>query len=674
MHVAPPRNATTLAIAALPALAVGVAFWANSWAAARGFFPAPLDDVYIHFDFARSLASGDGLAWVPGNGYSSGETAPLYALVLAIGHLVGFRAAWLGLWSAVVAVVATTSLLLSVRTLVMPARPWVAWSAPLLVLSCALVDWSLFSGMEVALHGAVLGGALVALDAATSDVAARRRGKTREAWQWRLGVLASLLVLLRPESVVIVPVAAAAAARSVGHRSAFAAAWRVGLAPAIALGSMMGVNALATGDVRAAGAQLKLLSSNPFLGEVDRARAFVENLVTFAVKVGAGELGRPAWLAWALPVLVVAAMVARRTRAVAVTCVTSAVAWTLLASWNGNAPFHNFRYYAPPLLMVLVTGSLGVAAVARMRRGRAPAALLAGAVLVAGGSRLPAQLDHFRRCVANVRGQQVEVGLRVAALTSPTARILVGDAGAIPYVSRRAALDALGLGGFRAMPFARAAVNGEAAVVELLERVAPHERPTHLALYPNWFGVITSRFGREIARVTIEDNLICGGPTKVLYEADWSALRAGDGLPADLRARVVDEIDVADVVSEAAHGYRGPFPAGGWTTLDVLEDAAGEKRFDGGRIVPEHARESFVVQRAPEGDAHLIVRLDGRSGGARVRTSRREEIVELELDSPREGAWRLGRAHLGRLAAGDVVTLEATAGDLRDHHLWITTR
>ena len=115
MYGALPRNATPRVITALPALAIGLTFWVNAWAAARGFFPAPLDDVYIHFDFARSLASGDGLVWVPGNGYSSGETAPLYALVLAFGHLVGFRGAWLGAWSAFVAVAGVTSLLASVR-------------------------------------------------------------------------------------------------------------------------------------------------------------------------------------------------------------------------------------------------------------------------------------------------------------------------------------------------------------------------------------------------------------------------------------------------------------------------------------------------------------------------------------------------------------------------------
>ena len=657
---------SSFALAVLVALVGLGAFWGHAFRSAHGFFPAPLDDVYIHFDFARSLATGHGLAWVPGNGYSSGETAPLYAVVLALGHLVGFHGVWLGLWAALVATASVASLVLSVRRLVTPTpRRWVPWVAPLLVLACPLALWTLASGMEVALHAAVLGHALVALEAA-SGRPSRREGRTREAAQWRLGGLAGLLVLLRPESVVLAPLFATAAARAVGPRSALRAAARVGLAPASLLAAWLATNRALTGDPRAAGAQLKLLSSNPYLSEVDRARAFAENLVTFAIRVLRGELGAVPALAWALPVLVLAALASRERRAVAATCVAGALAWTLLASWNGNAAFHNFRYYAPPLLLVHVAAALGVEALSRARAGGALAALALLAVIGEGAARLPAQLDHFRRCVANVRDQQVEVGLRIAARTSPEARVLVGDAGAIPYVSRRAALDALGLGGYRGMPFARAAVHGEAAVVELIERLPEGERPTHLALYPNWFAAITSRFGRESFRVTIEDNVVCGGPTKVVYDADWSTLGAAPDVSSP---RVLDEVDVADVISEGEHGYVSPAPNGGWTTLDVLSDARGAPRFDGGRILPEGTRATFVVRAEVPEAAEIVVRTDAGSGEARLVGPR--GAVTLDLEPPRDGRWRAGRAKLGPLARGDVVAIEATRGTFRHHHVWV---
>lgn len=649
-------------VAAALAGAAGAAFWIPARDAGRGWFPAPLDDVYIHFDFARSLAQGHPFEWIPGQGYSSGETSPLYAVVLAAGWLVGFRGRALGLWAAIVAVASVASLLGAVRRLVRPCPAWLAWALALLPLSLGVVDWALFSGMEVALFAAALGRALVALEEAGG-----RRGETRERRQWRLGAWGAALVLLRPEAAVVVAVLAIAAARAAGRRSGLAAALRVALPGALATLAVAGSNLAATGDARSAGAQLKLLSSNPYLSDVDRARVFAENLVTFWVKVVRGELAVTPALGAALPALALLGLARREHRAIAGACVASAIGWTLLVSWNGNAPHHNFRYYAPGLVLVAIAAALGVSAIARARRGAPVAAAVGLFVIAIGAAKVPGQVRHFRAASANIRDQHVEVGERVARLPEG-ARVLLGDAGAIPYVSGRAAVDALGLGGYRRVPFARAAVHGEAATIELIERLDPADRPTHLALYPNWFGALTSRFGTEIDRVTIEDNVICGGPTKAIYRADWSALdapRAG----ARATAALVDEIDVGDVVDEAEHGYAPPLPHGGWTTLDVLSDAAGVRRFDGGRTIPDGERESFVVKRGASGPLVVRVRVDGGARGVVVRTAR--ATTELVLELPRDGAWRAGTATIDGVAAGERVTLEARGGGYRDYHVWI---
>src|SRR5581483_5253301 len=83
-------------------LAVASAFWIPAMGATDGEWPVPLDDVFIHFDFARSLALGHPFEWIPGQGYSSGETAPLWALALAPGWLIGFRGMALCIWAAIV--------------------------------------------------------------------------------------------------------------------------------------------------------------------------------------------------------------------------------------------------------------------------------------------------------------------------------------------------------------------------------------------------------------------------------------------------------------------------------------------------------------------------------------------------------------------------------------------
>src|SRR5690606_16994357 len=56
-----------------------------------GDWSAPLDDVFIHFDFARSTARGYPFQWLDGPGYSSGGTSLLHPFVLAVGYWVVSR-------------------------------------------------------------------------------------------------------------------------------------------------------------------------------------------------------------------------------------------------------------------------------------------------------------------------------------------------------------------------------------------------------------------------------------------------------------------------------------------------------------------------------------------------------------------------------------------------------
>ncbi len=644
--------------------ALAAAFWGSALEPARGWFPAPLDDVYIHFDFARSLAERGMLEWVPGRGYSSGETAPLYAVILALGWLLGFREKALGVWAALLALVCVASLVRSVRRVLAPCPPWLGWGVALFTLAFGVVDWTLFSGMEVAAFAAALGKCLEAL----ATLLRPRRRETREHLAWSLGLWGAALVLLRPEAVMLVAIFGVFSARAAGPRSALLALLRACLPGALAMGALLTLNYAMTGDARSAGAQLKLLSSNPYTSEVDRARAYVEHLVTLWVKVLRSELSFTPFLALVLPALALAGLMRRELRMRTAACIVSALGWTLLASWNGNAPHHNFRYYVPALMLFGVGAALGVVAISRTRLGRLGAAFAGGISILSAATTIPRQVRHFRAATGNVREHQIAMGELVARL--PTgATVLVGDAGAIPFVSGKAAIDALGLGGYRGLPFAHAAVSGEASIVELIERIPPAARPTHLALYPNWFGVITSRFGRELAKLTLSENVICAGTTKSLYLADWSTLSDGPQGPSP---HLIDELDTADVLDEDAHAYLSPAPFGGWTTHDVLADETAAMRFDGGRIIPEGKRESFVVRRGFGGPVVLRVRIDAAASAIAVTT--KHGRAELSLDPSRPGTWRYGSVHLAQVEAGDSITFEAVGGAYRNYHVWITER
>ena len=644
-------------------LGSAIAFYGPALRATGGDWPAPLDDVLIHFDFARAAAEGHPFEWIAGQGYSSGETSPLYPFVLAVGYLAGFRGLWLGAWAAIVACVSLVVVMRSLRTLVAPSPWWVSWLGAAMAVCVGVLDWTWFSGMEVALLGAILARALCAARRARDAPPTTRRRA-----QWICGLWGALLVATRPESAVLVAVFAVIVLRRAGAQSALGAMARVAAPGAVVTLAVLLANKALTGDTMSAGAVLKLLSGNPFLTDVGRAREVLINVVTLHYKVTRAQLSVFPALWPLFPLLALAGLARRQTRALTLGCITGALGWALLVSWNGAARYQNFRYYMPALALVLFAGALGLAALAKSRRLAPLGAALGIAAIALALPRWKNQIAFFRDASANVHDQQIEVGRRIALGTPPGARVLVGDAGAIPYASRRHAIDALGLGGYLRMPFARAAQHGEAATMELIERLPPEERPAYLALYPNWFPAITRTFGREIDRVVLTNNVICGGTTKAIYVADWSALGARDPLGPG------DALDVADVLSEEEHGYVSPAPEGGWTRLDVkLVERV--PRFDAGRIIPEGQRESFVVQRGTELPATITVRTDAVRGDVDVEITRRGTLVaraRFLAEPAAPGQWVLLRAALGKaIAPGDRVAILATRGEYRDFHVWI---
>lgn len=621
-------------------LCAASAFYMAGLARVPGGWPLPLDDSYIYFGFARSAAHGDPFSWFPGNGYSSGSTSALYPLLLAPGYAAGLRDSWLGAWAAAIALACLFDLCRSLRQLVGPS--WAGWLIAPVVISVPLVDWSWFSGMETALWGALMGRALrAAHQAMRADVSLRR------AAQWRFGMWAALFVLTRPETIgLALPLAVAVVynARSLSTRGSLARS----LSPlAAALVAQAAANRWLTGEWSQAGAIRKLLTENPYRSDEAIALEWLKNLV---VLLNQG-IERRLTVAGLL-VLAVACFAARRHRALTLALLAGALSTLMLVCLNETARYQNYRYVAPVLAMmivIVVVGSLSV-------RSRWIAAALVATWLFAVTTDFPSQIDHFARASGNIAEQQIEVARRLEA--HRPRRVLVGDAGAIPYLSGVPPIDGLGLGGFRRLPFARASVHGQPAVIELIERLPADERPDMMALYPDWFGDIVE-FGTAIDAVRIEDNIICAADEKVIYRADWSAL---EGVPRS----ALQEIDIADLVSENASDYQVEHPAwvvGGTHRLD------GQDRYDAGRLVA--TRESFRVLQSirsarlrVRSDDRVKVRVSVQRDGQRIRGS------DLALDAS-GAAWVEGEAHVGDLEAGDRIVLAPIEGIWRSFHLWL---
>ncbi len=160
----------------------------------------PLDDAWIHQTYARNLASGNGWSFFPGEP-SAGLTAPLWALLLSIGHLLGvgpypltFIVGWLVLWGLSLLGVIGSNRLTQKRGL------WALGAGLLLAGEWHLV-WAAASGMETLLFSLLVLCGLVWL------LKLGEENTSLKEWFF-MGGLIGLSVWIRPEGVTLLgPVA-----------------------------------------------------------------------------------------------------------------------------------------------------------------------------------------------------------------------------------------------------------------------------------------------------------------------------------------------------------------------------------------------------------------------------------------------------------------------------------
>jgi hypothetical protein len=649
-----------------------------------GPWSAPLDDVFIHFDFARSAARGRPFEWSHGNGYSSGGTSLIYPFVLAVGYRLGLTGLELMEWAAIVACVCVFVLLLNARHVFRGLPPWAQYLAPPALLGVGALSWSLFSGMEIALFLAIWAAAFVVWDRLERG---RQEPPSAIAVQAvALGLSGAALVATRPEGAATVLVLAASVAfmlRRRGPRIALGA-FALSFAPcAVVVVGQALLNLHLTGEVAAAGAIAKLEIYHPYLTAREKFDRWLFYLGYQALRVTQHHLETMPAVGWSVWVFAAIAVVIPDTRKRALLLWACLLTWAMTVAMNGQVRWQNERYTMPAVAWLLLAAALGAAGVLA-RAWEAPRdkvrLLFAGLTVAVAGffawQVVPAfrfQVWYFGRGARNIYDQQVSVGRVLRGEIKPSPRlVLLGDAGAIPYVTDAPALDLIGLGGFRGMPFARATRAHVGAAIELIEHLDAAQRPDVFALYPSWWDELPLWFGHWIDEVPARGNVICGAPSKVLYRANWEPLE-GSARPFRLESseRVVAELDWADVLSEAAVGYRRVPAAEGRIALKLLPNLMRPERdvFDAGRHTPEGTRERFtlrgidagrsvrlVVRAAPVADITVPVSVNGKPAGT--------------LELPRSDGWIEVSLRLAQMD-GSPLDIELGASSERVlYHLW----
>lgn len=593
-----------------------------------------LDDTYIHMQYARAFAEGHPLRYFEGAPVSTGATSILWPLVLAPFHAAGADGARI-LWPAwLLSYAALFGLAREIEALTRPlCGLTIAFGAGALALAFGGFAWGAGSGME-AVPFAYLIALTVRLGAEWSE-----RAPSLRTGRAMLPLLAAsfALAFCRPEGALFVVAVAivVCAYPPLGRRHYRLSA----LAPLVIAAAPSLVLLALTGSTTSSTAQAKLLALNPYYsvwsGSLANARLLVDTILqgeAWGAEYLPPGLGRVA-LAAVASIPVVAASRGRIARGMLVLLVAAALAVPCTYStflWNRLRylwPFATGWIIGCACLAWLV-GEIGARVSSRLRV-LGPATIFTAVGLFA--ARIDGVIHDVAQSASGIGRQHVAIARWVAENLPTGALVGVNDTGAIAYFGRHPTFDVVGL---TTPGEARYWVAGSASRFEHYERMRAEgaRLPDFFAVYPEWMSC-EPLLGEALFERTVTDATILGGHTMRVYRARYDTLGTGEA-PWSSGGRIIDRLDVADLESEAAHGY-ALFDAR--ETDQVVEEApspAGVVVADGGR--GRRARDWLEADLPPGSQLRAVARLRADYGARLV--ARVDGSPVAELDVP-DGEW-----------------------------------
>ncbi len=467
-------------------LAAGCVAGYASLAALWGSAGYPLDDAWIHQTYARNWAETGQLAYVAGLP-SAGSTAPLWTLLLSVAYRLRIDP---HLWTMAlgIASLAISAWLLSrLADQLLPGRPVVSWLAGLACVCEWHLIWAAASGMETLLFIAL---ALALID----RVWAGSSG-------WIIGLLGGLLILTRPEGLLLFVLALGVLLIQSGR----GALGKIGVAVfalLIVLAPGVYFNLQAGGSIF----PNTFYAKQSEYGELMRTLPIWLNSIgsmLIAPLAGGGLLLIPGLFMWMVSRVRRGRVVspASGDRPVSTAAWRAEIVWWLPLLWVAAhiavyalrlpVSYQHGRYLVPVIPILLLYGVVGTALLLDWLKARSarPAArvlrqVYAIAIIVLFVLYIPIGAAAYATDVAIIDGEMVAVAQWLDRNTPPDALIAAHDIGAIGYFTRRPILDLAGLISPEVIPFIR----DEAKLGEWIRAKGAQ----YLVTFPKWYPQLSS--------------------------------------------------------------------------------------------------------------------------------------------------------------------------------------
>ena len=503
-----------------------------------GALALPLDDGWIHLQFARQLAAGHGLAYndptpeLPGGGWITGSTAPLWTAVLSLAFLLpAGPLPWvkgLGILCFLGTVAGTDRLAAELGL----GRGQRNLAAVLAAASHWLV-WSALSGMEILLFTCLSLWGIV-LHLRERGASSPRKGASGTEWlPASLAVLAAS-ALARPEGALLLalaladrllrfrlrePVPQTLDVAVAGGRTP----WVTGLAAVAAILAptwlfylWVGGSILPTTFAVKAGPPPDLIPSGRYLATV--LDVIFRSQPVMLLAAGAGVIR------------LIARLGGRRDRGllVALWPIGLALAYSLLASPVGPVAVGNFgRYYFPLLPVIAVLGVLGLEPAGR-RLGRRARAIVIAAIVAPQLWGLAHGPPRYLQTLANVEDSDAAAARWLAGRLPADAVLAVQDVGALKYHLPNRVVDLTGIVNPRILPYLHGSGPSDPVYWEQrLLRYLAEEKPDYLVVFPRSYPWLTGAADGfvKVHGFPVRDNVTMAGDELAIYSTPWTQRR-----------------------------------------------------------------------------------------------------------------------------------------------------